>query len=75
MSKPITPCFHDDTPEARELRFEQALVDAEIEGIARNPEGEGFLRRLYELGLSGEQRRARIRAYLHDKTGQTIAAE
>lgn len=38
--------FSDDSLEGRLQRFEQGLVDADIEGIKPDPEGEAFVRDL-----------------------------
>lgn len=70
---PIT--FNDDTLEGRLLRFEQALVDADIEGIGHDPEGEALLRRMIEERVSSPERRARLQAYLQSKVSRSLAAE
>jgi|GEM_PF-2378024 hypothetical protein len=75
MTQTAKISFNDETTEARTLRFEQALVDAEIEGIERDPDGEAFLRQMFEQGIGGDERRARLKAYLQGKEAHTLAAE
>lgn len=75
MSKPAPPRFSDDTPEARAFRLEQAFVDAEIEGIARDPEAEALLHQLEEDGVSDEERIRRLTAYVKSRFSKTLAAE
>jgi hypothetical protein len=67
--------FSDDTLEGRLQRFEQALVDADIEGIKPAPEGEALLRDMIVRGIRGDERIARLKAYLANKRAHTIAAE
>jgi hypothetical protein len=67
--------FNDVTAAARSFRFEQALVDAEIEGIARDHDGEALLRQMLEQGFDGDERRARLKTYLQAKEAHSIAAE
>lgn len=74
MSKP-TPCFSDDTPEARAFRLEQAFIDAEIEGIPRDPEVEALLRQLNEEGATDEERTRRLTTYVRSRFTKPIAAE
>ena len=75
MSQTAKYSFNDDTAEARELRFGQALVDAEIEGIARDPEGEALVQQMLEQGVGGDERRARLKAYLLGREAHILAAE
>lgn len=53
----------DATPEARAWRREQANVDADIEGIAKSSEAQAFVAELDKLGLTTEERIARITAF------------
>ena len=75
MAKLDSFSFNDDTTEARTFRFEQALADAEIEGITRDPDGEAFLLQMVAQGIDGAERRKRLKAYLMDKDVHTLAAE
>jgi len=67
--------FSDDCLEGRLQRFEQGLVDADIEGIKPDPEGEAFVRDLIVRGIRGDERIARITAYLASRRAANIAAE
>jgi hypothetical protein len=75
MEKIADFSFHDHTPEASKFRFEQALADAEIEGIARDPDGEAYLLQMVEQGIDGDERRKRLKAYLTGKDAHILAAE
>ena len=53
----------DNTPKARAWRREQANVDADIEGMARNSEAQAFIAELDKLDLTTEERITRITAF------------
>jgi len=74
MSKP-TPRFSDDTLEAQLFRLDQASIDADIEGVAPDPEGEALLRRLVAEGVPGPERRARLIAHIRARHAKALAAE
>jgi hypothetical protein len=75
VSKMSNTSFNDQTTEAQLLRLGEAMVDANIEGLDRDPEGEALLRKMVEEGLSGPERRARLKAYLQSKVSHSLAAE
>ena len=67
--------FSDDSLEGQLHRLEQAFVDADIEGIPADPEGEALLRDMAVRGISGDACIARIKEYLATKRARTLAAE
>jgi hypothetical protein len=67
--------FSDDTLEGRLQRFEQGLIDADIEGIKPDPEGEAFVRDMIVRGISGDECIARLKSYLAGRRAGNIAAE
>jgi hypothetical protein len=75
MSKMSGAGFNHHTTKSQLLRLDEAMVDADIEGIDRDPEGEALLRKMVEEGLSGPERRARLNAYLQSKVSHSLAAE
>lgn len=49
-------------------RYDQAMVDADIEQLPRLPELEAIIAGWDEVGLSDEDRMARLRAYFRNGT-------
>ena len=70
-----TVAFNDPTPEGAAFRFEQAMVDADIEGLARNSETEQLFAEMDRLGLSQEERVRRVVAYYSESNSGVNAAE
>ena len=58
---------------AAQYRYEQAMIDADIEGLARDPEAEALVEQWREDGVSVEDRIERLKQFYSDR--QTIAAE
>ena len=71
----MTVYFNDPTPEAAALRADQAMADADIEGLARDAEAEALIAAMDAEGLSPVERIARLRTFFLDKPGVSIAAE
>lgn len=59
---------------ARE-RYEQALVDADIEGLPRSPEIEAMIAEWEAAGLDVAEQIARLRSYALRQSGDFEAAE
>jgi hypothetical protein len=54
-------------PEAMAWRAEQAEVDADIEGLARDPGAEALVQQMNAAGIPLDEQRERIRAYFQGK--------
>ena len=55
--------LHSNNPDDAAWRAQQAQVDADIEGLARNPETERLLAEMTAEGASTQQKIERIKAY------------
>ncbi len=58
--------FNDPTPEGAAYRGEQAMIDADIEGLADDPGAAKLMDELREAGVPVEERMERLFSYLHD---------
>lgn len=70
-----SPSMYGDDPASRAWRAEQARVDADIEGLARDPAAESLLAEMDRDGLSDEEQIERLTAYYRDNIGAATAAE
>lgn len=61
------PSFNDPTPEAAAHRGQQAHVDADIEGLARDPQAEAMTGEMRAAGVPVAERMARLAAHLREK--------
>ena len=67
--------FNDPTPEGAAFRGQQAMVDADIEGLARDPEVEKFVAEMERNGLSVDEQILRLTAYFSRDNSVVNAAE
>lgn len=67
--------FNATTPEAAQYRADQAMIDADIEGMARDPELESLIEAWEAEGLPNNEIKARISAYFTADEPVTQAAE
>ena len=67
--------FNDATPEGAAYRAEQAAIDADIEGLARDEGAERLIAEMDKLGLSPEERIERLSRYFREEEAVTPAAE
>ena len=74
-SKTIKPNFHDKTPEGAAYRVQQARVDADIEGMARDPEIAALCDRWRAEGVPTEEFINRLTKVLKAADVSTLAAE
>ena len=58
--------FNDPTPEGAAFRGEQAMIDADIEGLARDERVERFMDELRAAGVPIEERMRRLGAFLRN---------
>jgi hypothetical protein len=63
--------LHSQAPADAAWRYEQALVDADIEGLARDPEAERLIAAMTAAGLSPEQQVERITAMFLTRKAKT----
>lgn len=56
--------FNDLTPEGAAYRGEQAMIDADIEGLARDERVERFMNELREAGVPTEESMQRLGVFL-----------
>ncbi|MCW3838396.1 hypothetical protein ACFQ1E_20320 [Sphingomonas canadensis] len=75
MDKKAPIRFSDDSISGRLQRFEQGLIDADIEGIPPDPEGEALLRDLIVRGVDRDERVTRLKEFLASRRARTVAAE
>ena len=61
-------------PAARE-RYEQAMVDADIEGLPRSPEIEAMIARWDAEGIDAEEQIRRLKAHFAERSAGIDAAE
>lgn len=59
----MKPSFSKDA----KLRYDQAMVDADIEGMARDLEVEAFVREMDKQGLRADLRIKRLKAFLTER--------
>lgn len=70
------PSFYGEDAASAEWRSQQAHVDADIEGLARDPVAEKLVEDWRKTGLSSAEQRARLIAYFRNKEpASTFAAE
>lgn len=60
----ITVRFSDPTPEGAAYRGEQAMIDADIEGLADDPGARALMDELRAAGMPIEERMQRFGDYL-----------
>ena len=58
--------FNDPTPEGAAYRGEQAMIDADIEGMARDARVDEFMDGLLEAGVSTEESIHRMVTFVKD---------
>lgn len=68
------PRFLDDTPEAAEFRWQQGQIDADIEGLADDPDVRKVVDELRSSGMSIDQMLAALADYLRDRYEPDAAA-
>lgn len=74
MKNQPNPLTNKMNAEARE-RYEQALVDADIEGLARDSEAEKLAAQMDAEGVPIEDQIKRLKAYFIEKERLAHAAE
>ncbi|MGD9537104.1 MAG: hypothetical protein AB7P52_05045 [Alphaproteobacteria bacterium] len=60
---------------AAQARYRQAMVDADIEGLARDPGAEKLVEDMRAQGVSVEERIERLKAFFANKEPRADAAE
>jgi hypothetical protein len=65
----------DDDPASIAWRDSQAVVDADIEGLARDPGAEALIKEMDAAGTSFEEQRTRLIAYFRGEVKLPSAAE
>lgn len=65
-----TVAFNDPTPEGAAFRSQQAMVDADIAGLARDPATEKFVDEMRREGLSVEEQIGRLTVYFRQFGGK-----
>ena len=61
------PSFYGDDKASAKWRAQQADVDADIEGLARDPVAEQLVAEWDQAGISLEEQRARLIIYFRSK--------
>lgn len=70
------PSFYGEDEASAEWRSQQAHVDADIEGLARDPIAEKLVEGWRKAGLSSAEQRKRLFAHFSNKdAAATLAAE
>lgn len=70
------PLMFANSPEAKAWRRDQANVDADIEGLARNADTEALMQEMTASGLSADEKIQRLHAHVQSKHAEAdIAAE
>jgi hypothetical protein len=64
--KPVSR-LHSKKPEDAKWRYQQAMVDADIEGLPRDPEAERLVAQMTAEGWPIERKIERIKAYYSAK--------
>ncbi len=58
--------FNDPTPEGAAFRREQAMIDADIEGLARDARVDQFMNEMRTAGVPIEERMQRLGVFLRN---------
>ncbi len=75
-AKPNAPSFYGEDKASADWRSQQAHVDADIEGLARDPAAEKLVAEWRKAGLSSLEQRTLLIAYFRSKeSASTFAAE
>ncbi len=73
MSGPVA--FNDDTPQGMAFHAEQAMVDADIEGLADDLGAKALIVEMEKLGVSLDEQVVRLARYFRDIATVIDAAE
>lgn len=52
--------FNDKSPQAAQHRYEQAMIDADIEGLAQDPEAEALVAQWTKDGVDHDEQLKRL---------------